>query len=290
MNRMTVIAAMASAAILASCSNGQEAVSEFGIELYSVRELIGNADLYAKNHVQVLADLAAMGYSSVEAANFSDGLFYGVTPEQFKADCEAAGLEVLSSHTMRRLTDEELESGDLTAALEWWDMAIPAHIAAGVSYVVCPAFGTPKCLADLDLYCKYLNEIGRKCKDAGLQFGYHNHSHEFKTIEGEKMYDYMIAHTDPELVFFQMDVYWTVRGSNSPVKYFKEHPGLFKVLHIKDDCELGESGMVGFDAIFNNVETAGTREYIVEIEGSSVGDIMESCRISADYLKNNFAF
>ena len=57
------------------------------------------------------------------------------------------------------------------------------------------------------------------------------------------------------------------------------------MLHIKDVTEVGQSGFVGFDAIFNNADVAGLKHYIVEMEGTGVGDIMETCRISADYLK-----
>ena len=291
MNKL-LLAVMATAALCTSCAPSQEAASaKFGIQLYSVRELVGNAELYAANHEQVLSDLASYGYSSIEAANYAPGKFYGVSPEQFRADLEAAGLEALSSHTMRNLTDEELSSGDFSEALAWWDVCIADHKAAGMKYIVCPSFRVPSTLEGLGTYCRYFNEIGTKCKEAGLAFGIHNHSHEFGRVEGEKIYDFLIANTDPELVFFQMDVYWAVRGGAAPVHYFREHPGIFTVLHIKDDKELGESGMVGFDAIFNNVDAAGTKDYIIEIEGSSVGDIMESCRISAEYLKNgSFGF
>ena len=99
------------------------------------------------------------------------------------------------------------------------------------------------------------------------------------------MYDYMIEHTDPEYVFFQMDVYWTVVAKAAPVEYFKRYPGRFTLLHIKDYREVGQSGMVGFDAIFNNFGIAGTKYFIVEMESSSYGDILRSCRESIDYLK-----
>ena len=81
-----------------------------------------------------------------------------------------------------------------------------------------------------------------------------------------------------------MDVYWTVMGQASPVDYFKKYPGRFSLLHIKDHREIGQSGMVGFDAIFANTETAGVENIIVEIEGSSYGDIVRSVRECIDYL------
>lgn len=41
------------------------------------------------------------------------------------------------------------------------------------------------------------------------------------------------------------------------------------MLHIKDHRELGQSGMVGFDAIFNNAKTAGVENIVAEIEDYS---------------------
>ena len=104
--------------LLGSCSgNGGE--KEFSIQLYSVRELIGNPELYAENHVQVLSELAGMGYTGVEAACYNDGLLYGVSPEQFKADIEAAGLKPLSSHVSLALSENALMTGDFSVELAW---------------------------------------------------------------------------------------------------------------------------------------------------------------------------
>ena len=99
------------------------------------------------------------------------------------------------------------------------------------------------------------------------------------------MYDYMLEHTNPDLVFFQMDVYWTVMGRKSPVEYFQKYPGRFTLLHIKDHKELGQSGMVGFDAIFKNTDVAGTKFLIVEVEHYNHTPA-ESVKISLDYLLN----
>lgn len=257
---------------------------EFGVQLYSVRELIGDSTKYADNHVQVLAKLAELGYSSVEAANYNNGKFYGVSPEQFKADVEAAGLKVLSSHSYKNLTNEEYESGDFSESLAWWDGCIAAHKAAGMKYIVAPSARVPESKAGLKVFCDYLNAIGKKCNEAGIKFGYHNHSQEFRQIEDVVMYDYMLENTDPEAVFFQMDVFWAVWGKVAPVEYFQKYPERFSCLHIKDHREVGQSGMVGFDAIFRNAELGGCQDYIVEMEGSSFGDIMKTCEVSINYL------
>lgn len=253
---------------------------EVAIQLYSVRDLINKGgDLN-----QILKNLANMGYTSVETANYNDGKFYGKTPREFKQMVEKNGMTVLSSHCSRGLSDEELASGNLTEALKWWDQCIAAHKTAGMEYIVTPYLSVPNTLKDLQTYCDYYNEIGKRCKVAGLKYGYHNHAHEFKKVEDkELMLDYMLQHTNPEYVFFQMDVYWVVRGQNSPVDYFNKYPGRFAMLHVKDHREIGQSGMVGYDAIFKHTEQAGVRHIVAEIENYSF-PVEESVKRSLDYL------
>ena len=260
---------------------------EMSVQLYSVKDLIGNPDLYAANHEKVLKAIAEMGYTGIEAACYDNGKLYGVTPEEFKADLEEAGLKVISSHIGKGLSSEEVASGDFTESLKWWDTAIAAHKAAGMEYIVCPYLHVPQTLKELKAYCYYYDEIGRRCKEAGMKFGYHNHSHEFSLVEGTAMLDYMLQNTDPELVFFQLDVYWATNANASPVEYFNKYPGRWKVLHIKDIKAIGKSGLVGFDAIFNNYETAGMLEYVVEIENCPNETALDVLRESAEYLKSS---
>lgn len=262
---------------------------EVCIQLYSLRTILDGVNKDGKvseSYTKLLKDLADMGYTSVETANYDNGKFYGRTPQQFKEDCEKAGLKVLSAHTNRGLSDQELASGDFTEAMKWWKQCIADHKAAGMEYIVCPWMGVPKTTKDLLTQCKYLNEIGKLCKQSGIKFGYHNHSHEFQKVEGKTMYDVMLENTDPEYVFFEMDVFWTVWGQNSPVNYFKKYPGRFKMFHIKDYREIGQSGMVGYDAIFNNADKAGMENFVVELEQSEAPSIVDGVRISIDYLLN----
>ena len=262
---------------------------EVCIQLYSLRTILDGVNKDGKvseSYTKLLKDLADMGYTSVETANYDNGKFYGRTPQQFKEDCEKAGLKVLSAHTNRGLSDQELASGDFTEAMKWWKQCIADHKAAGMEYIVCPWMGVSKTMKDLLTQCKYLNEIGKLCKQSGIKFGYHNHSHEFQKVEGKTMYDVMLENTDPEYVFFEMDVFWTVWGQNSPVNYFKKYPGRFKMFHIKDYREIGQSGMVGYDAIFNNADKAGMENFVVELEQSEAPSIVDGVRISIDYLLN----
>lgn len=260
---------------------------EMALQLYSIREVMGSPEKYAQKHEEVFRQLAAWGYTAVEAASYNQGkgTFYGVSPQQFRADCEAAGLECLSSHTTRNLSNEELSNHDFTEALLWWDKAIADHKAAGMTYIVTPSGPVPKNKVEAQTLCDYYNAIGRKCAAAGLKYGYHTHSHEYQKVEDIRWIDYMMQHTDPNYFFWQMDTYWCVMGQQSPVEYIKKYPGRFAMLHIKDLYELGQSGMLGFDAIFNQADTAGLDYYVVEMEGTDGSiDIMEGVHRCAEYL------
>ena len=272
--------------LYAQNSNTKKDVS---IQLYSVRSLLNDINKSGKaseQYTDVLSKLANMGYTSVETANYNNGLFYGRTPENFKKDIEKSGMKVLSSHCSKNLTDKEIESGDFSESMKWWSMCIKDHKKAGMKYIVFPYLHKPATIKELDAYCKYFNEIGKLCKNEGIMFGYHNHAHEFQKVEDKAlMYDYMLENTNPEYVFFQMDVYWVVRGQNSPVDYFNKYPGRFKILHIKDHREIGQSGMVGFDAIFKHLKTAGVQGIVAEIENYSSEDVLKSIEESINYLK-----
>jgi sugar phosphate isomerase/epimerase len=256
---------------------------EIAVQLYSVRTLIGDVNKYASNHERVLKALADMGYTYVEAAGYDNGKLYGRTPAEFKNDVESAGLKILSSHCGRGLSENELATGDFSESMAWWKQCIQAHKAAGMKYIVDPWMGPQKTLKDLDTYCRYLNAIGKLCKENGISFGYHNHSYEFQKVEGQVMYDYILKHTDPQYVFFQMDLYWAVMGQAAPVDYFKQYAGRFRMFHVKDRMEVGQSGMVGFDAIYNNASTAGLEYSVVELEDSNM-EILDGLKVSIDYL------
>lgn len=289
-----LVLACATAMSMVSCTGGAKCdgtctpeKKEIGLQLYSVRHLMGKGAAYENNLPALLDTLGKMGYTQVEAANYdaANGKFYGLTPEEYAKAAAAAGIVPMSSHTGRSLSEKELKDGDLTEFYAWWDKAVKDHKAAGMKYIVLPWMSVPTTLADLQKQCDALSEVGRRAAAEGIKVGYHNHSHEFNKVEGVTMLDYMIEHTNPETFFFELDVYWAMMGQASPVDYFTKYPGRFKLLHIKDRREIGQSGMVGFDAIFNNADKAGLENYFVEIEEFTDG-AEKGTKESADYLIN----
>ena len=265
--------------LLTSCA-GKASASEsskyIGLQLYSLRDLVKEEGIQ-----KVLETASKMGYKNLETASYDNGKIYGLAPAEFKKMVNDLGMKCTSAHLGQAFTKEKEAE-----VMSWWDQAIDAHNELGVKYMVQPWMPVTDqtTLDDLKMYCDYFNEIGKRCQQNGMKFGYHNHAHEFQKVEDKAvMLDYMIENTNPEYVFFQMDVYWIVRGQHSPVDYFNKYPGRFTMLHIKDHRELGQSGMVGFDAIFNNAKTAGVKNIVAEIEDYSC-PVMESVKKSIDYL------
>ena len=258
---------------------------EMAVQLYSVRELLGTPDLFARNHAYVLQRLSQMGFTAVEAASYEEGQFSGLTPERFRQAVEKAGLKILSSHTTRPLSPAELSSGDFIEALRWWDRCITAHKEAGIPYLVMSWSQPLRTKTEMETMAAYLDAIGKKCREEGIRFGYHSHSHEFQVVDGATMLDVFATQTRPENVFLQMDVYWAVMAGVSPVEYLLKYPGRYELLHIKDQHEIGQSGMVGFDAIFKSFPRAGTKAFVVELEQASTPNILKGLRESALYLR-----
>jgi sugar phosphate isomerase/epimerase len=247
-----------------------------GIQLWSVRNDV-KEDLPG-----TFAKLGEYGYKFIEAANYVDGKFYGMTPGEIKKVLNSNGLEFLSSHVGTTLPAE----GKWEESMKWWDTAIAAHKEVGASYIVIPSLGKSgyESLAELKKYCDYYNAIGEKCNKAGIRFGYHNHSKEFAVLEGEVMYDYMLKNTDPAKVMFQLDLYWIVESGNDPLDYFAKYPGRFELWHVKDKTEIGcPDCKMDFTSIFKKAKQSGMKHYIVEVERYNYTP-MESVKRSIDYL------
>jgi sugar phosphate isomerase/epimerase len=247
-----------------------------GLQLYSIRDSI-RRDVPA-----AIGKVAAMGYTFVEPAGYADGKFYGMDPVAFKALLKKNHMKMLSSHISQPLPNDT----NRDKIMAWWDECINAHIAAGAKYMVQPSMGGDayKSLETLKKYCEYFNAIGEKCKAKGIKFGYHNHDKEFSTvIDGQILYDFMLANTDPSKVFFQLDLYWCVVGGKNPVDYFNKYPGRFLLWHIKDKEEIGASGMMDFAAIWAAKKQSGMKYGIVEVERYNF-DQYTSCKKSIDFL------
>lgn len=286
MKTIKFVILLVSVAGLISCGNsGKQKVEEkkIGLQMYSLRGPISDESVGVDSMINVIGE---MGYKYVETASYWEGKIYDMDPQTFRDKCQAAGFYALACHVGKDLGSDPLNP-DWEAIWSWWDLCIATHKAAGMSYIVTPSMPTPETIEGLKAYCDYYNEIGKRCAASGLKFGYHNHAFEFEKVydDGTVMYDYMVQNTDPQYVFFELDVYWSEKGKRTASELFNTYPGRFEVLHIKDEAELGESGFINFENIFGAIDKSGAKYLIVEVERYNMHPV-ESVKQSLEFLKN----
>lgn len=245
-----------------------------GLQLYSLRDAMKTDVL---GTLKLISDI---GFKTLEAANYDDGKIYGMTPIQIKKATKGLGMKLTSAHVGGPDYTKETHS----EAMDWWKKALEDHQEAGCKFLVKPSMPNVKTLDELKRWCDFYNSIGEMTAASKVQFGYHNHSHEFEKIEGEIIYDYMINHTDPKNVFFEMDVYWVMRGGSKAVDYMNKYPDRFPILHIKDEKEIGESGQIDFKPIYETAYKNGLKDSFVEVERYNFEPIV-SVRKSYEFLK-----
>jgi sugar phosphate isomerase/epimerase len=69
--------------------------------------------------------------------------------------------------------------------------------------------------AELDTETYHLNRMGDEIAAAGLDLMVHNHEAEMR--DNARAWRYLLAHTEPKLVSFCLDVDWAFRAGLSPV-------------------------------------------------------------------------
>lgn len=217
------------------------------LQPYTIREEL------TKDFLGSFTKVAEIGYSAVEVGMPPAG----ITVAEMKAHFEQIKLNVISCHSsLAQLTD------DLDTAINFMQQL-------GGSYIVLShRFDTKQEVLDT---AKRFNEIGKKCKDRGIQFLYHNHDWEFVRFDGEYALDLLLRETDPEYVKLELDVYWVKKGGADPTSYLRKLHDRCPLLHVKDMepgeeqffAEVGE-GILDFDAILQAAAEVGTEWLIVE--------------------------
>lgn len=262
-----------------------------GLQLYSVREML------AKDYEGTLKQLSSIGFQEVEAAGY-----FGHTPDQVKQAMTSAGLRCVSAHY------------PYTELAKSIDETIAFNKAVGVDYIICsfPGIKDPTRLKEkgyramvqaftIDDYrwnAEQFNAFGKKVKDAGMKFGYHNHTMEFGRQDGVVPFDELVRLTDPSLVTFELDCGWVMVGGGNPVDYLRHYPARISMLHVKDfkhtdkpasilepppAAELGR-GTVDYKPVFEAAKKAQIKHYFVEQEGYDIPPL-DALKIDADYMK-----
>ena len=239
-----------------------------------------------------LRKLYALGFREIEFAGF-----YGKPAADIGTLLKSIGLTPVSMHA----------GADLIASSG--DQVIADAKTLGLKYIICSSPMSDAAKAKLEwakkmdaldagdwkLNAELFNKFGKVVKAAGMQFGYHNHHVEFKKFDGKTGFDTLFASTDPALVKIELDVGWVVAASADPVAILNKYKGRVVALHVKDigkmdpdphkatTVAVGE-GTIDWKKVIGTAHANGVQHYFYEQEEPYTRPIMDSAKMSADYL------
>jgi len=254
-----------------------------GLQLYSLRET------FKTNATDALDKTKAFGFTQAELYSSLP-----VETEKLKGELATRGITAISGHFGYETLKKDLAGsvknaqslGVKFAGVAW----IPHEIGS---------FGE----ADVKRAAADFHEFGAAFKAAGIQFFYHVHGYEFRPVtEGatETFFDLLARETKPDLVAFEMDVFWVVHPGADPVKMLQKYPGRWALMHLKDiakgartgvytgkapltdDVPLG-TGQVNWPAVLKTAQEVGVKYYFIEDESPTV---LDAIPVSLRYLQS----
>ena len=258
----------AAADTAASALNARPRFDPIGIQLYTVR------DQMRQDMPGTLARIAEMGYKEVEFAGY-----FGRTPAQVKEMLAQNRLASPSTHVSIELARQEKTLDDA--------------VATGHRYITVPSLPR-SALATADAVRRTADEfnaMATRAQSRGLRFAFHNHETEFRSVEGVVPFDILVSGTDAALVFFQVDVFWMVKGGRDPRAFVRDNPTRVPMLHIKDSggppahpqVDVG-AGTIDFAGILREDASRANMIKSVFIEHDSPADPMVFAKKGFDYF------
>ena len=194
-------------------------LDRLGLQLWTVRQLM------AAEPAKTLAAVKHAGYSQVELMDVMDAdVLVPLAREQ--------GLEVTSAFIPWNTIGEENPQNVPTLA-----MMLDKATKNGLQHLVFGYIGKGA-RETADQYrgiAQRANAAAQKCRAANIQLCYHNHSFEFKPLgNGQTGYDIFVEQFDPDMMKFEVDVFWVAVGGRDPVELIRKLDGRVSQVHLKD--------------------------------------------------------
>jgi sugar phosphate isomerase/epimerase len=213
-----------------------------GIQLYSLRDKVSTLGF-----APVFAELEKYGYDEVEFAGYTQGSAGPITLAQLKRLARNHGLNPIGSHVGYYSSDPNAYTfaQNLTKVLDDAQALGLKHIGT--------ASGPFRYGSTVDAWkraAEEFNTYGAAAKARGMKFYQHNHSEEFSFATDNpkvRLYEVLLAETDPDLVYLEMDIYWAYSGQFrfskrpdgtpapfEPLDYVLRQPHRYPLFHVKD--------------------------------------------------------
>jgi sugar phosphate isomerase/epimerase len=256
-----------------------------GLQLYTVRNQL------EKDSIGTLKSIADAGYYQVELMDV-------IKQKEIAKQARETGMKVLSAfHDWRVLALPPASD------IPTFDEVLDAAQEMGLKYLVFGYIGkgARETTAQYDAMADRANAAGEKCRAAGIQLCYHNHSFEFAPLDGGKPgFEVFAERFDPKNVKWELDVFWVAIGGYDPIETLLRLQGKVAQVHLKDlkagiakitdeskvptDAfqELGD-GTIDMNLVLHTSRTAGAE--VCHVEQDQSPDPLASIRQSYGYLE-----
>jgi sugar phosphate isomerase/epimerase len=170
----------------------------------------------------------------------------------------------------------------------------------GLEYMVAMLRPNPQTLDDYKLVASQLNHAGSIVHSHGMKFAWLFHNHELKPQDGSSGFAEVMQHTDPALVYLEVDLYWIVQAGLAPAEFLHHHKDRVKLLHLKDrlpgfpasyttdpnsdhSTELGK-GTIPWSTLLKQARKQGIHYAFLDYDRTSI-PILDSLKQSFTYLE-----
>lgn len=186
---------------------------EIALQLYTVRSHT------ARNMLPTLRSLAAMGYRVVELAGYGNA-----TPREIRTALDELGMHAIGAHV------------PLDSLAEHPQQILTDMQILGCRYVVIPWVPESKrsTITQVQNLAEEFNHFAMLLHDEGMEFAYHNHAFEFTRLGHTTIWNLLAEQTDPDLVRFELDIYWARYAGVEPLDLLEQHRERIPLLHLKD--------------------------------------------------------
>jgi sugar phosphate isomerase/epimerase len=267
-----------------------ESPHRLGVQLYVLR------DMLAKDFDGTLAQVAKLGIKNVEFAGF-----YKRSARQIRDSLSTLGLTAVGAHCIQAsMSDDEVHR-----TIDFChEVGMPYMIAAVPS--IKPdasgrSVGNPFeniALEDFRWSADRFNIIGRKVREAGMRFAYHNHNIEARKYGNIVGFDEIIRLTDPSVVALEFDTGNFIAGGGDPYPYLAKYPNRFELAHVKEwaspftptltssfpkYANFGE-GKTDWNKMLTELKKSAVKKVFIEQDGTATGDELGAVRQAYNYL------
>ena len=223
---------------------------------------------------ELIYESANAGYDAVEPYYIDDG-------DAVDTALEETGIELSSGHVAIGQLQDDFEG------------TIEMYSEFGTDVLIHPWRGPEKWNTEEDIveWAEQVNEMADRVAAEGMEFGYHNHDHEFRQIGDRYGYDIFAEHINDN-VHLELDVGWVLAGGANPVTILNRYSDNIRSLHMKDMAitddgydfvEIG-TGDVDMKAIVNVARGAADVDRLIyEYDGAP--NPVKSLYHGAEYLE-----